>query len=1188
MVLGFRENRFMSKKIVRNVVDDIPTEKDLFRGKGHDRTALSLAQAIKNFDEDDRSIGLDGPWGSGKSSVVAIAARHLALENRKQKVSYYFFTFDIWKSQGSGFRRSFLEHFVTWAQEKFPAKSPQLKIIRQDIRGKRREVTTNNQPILGVFGIAVLFLLPLLPFYYFWAKTVFDELNKNAESTKWDYLLSSPAILFIVFTIGAVCSACARMRSHEKSRGDNEAKLGFKAALSSVMLISSKQHQDHTAIQKIREIDPNDYEFHTTFRKILRIVQSDTNKVVVVLDNIDRLPQKEIRDYWAIVRSIFSGSDQQGKISRNETITAIVPYDRSHIEDSVNEDNQDGKDHQTKTGSGKELTRLAARELFSKTFDEVLTISPPVLSNAREFFTDKLEEALPNQVMKDHGFRTYRIFTELLRAEGGLTTPRQVVSFVNDVSGLYALHEGKFPLPTVAAYLAHQDLVSQNPGTLNDETKLNSKVVDLASDPNLAKNLAAIVFNVAPELAFEVLLDNELVSAMAAPDHHDLERLSRSSGFDLRVDDVLQTNSEEWRSTGDFGSVMTNFAKILPNYPGAAKPRIVDALVQSFSKIDSISIARNEYQSLLLLFDVVEGESRPILIREFLRKVFEGASKLEDADFDAGQAFAKFLGLSRLKFEELNLLDQFKTELGKLSPNSAADFLYGLALGIVGNSMKFSNLGRVEIEFPKEGNYYKGIALRDPDSALVALEQFSLKSILEHGDWVEIANSCIQKCVEDGHSQEIVASLLDLVCFARSQIPKENRNEVSLSTAMIEGQFFRNLGVGESEESAKAIALAVFLAGEATLGQQVAPPTTTTPTGPRVQDVSEEFNQFNAIITGESDLSDSQAELIANKAKAAGSIVENWTKFGCAHDDHPAVKKVIKAAYLNDALPNINVHGLNLYFDYLTDLLGDKAFIEMLNRFEPQVSETEISNVQLKSISIGFLPAIHQAQGEGWKKYLEKIDVLLKEITSNQWQGHLATFDLNAQLLAEKVTTTGCSLESSKFREPIVETMLGIFSGESTPPAPDGAFDKMILAIDSSFYGGIWRKLREKLTDVGPETLGNAARLFPNVLSSAISEGDRVLATEKDQVIRHILCPALEGDNRFVLKVFIQMGNKRISDFRKSSHDSTKTMLNGTLDSFSKSSKDRAWTKQVIETIEGKRRARSLLDVLWGVNKDED
>lgn len=224
------------------------------------------------------------------------------------------------------------------------------------------------------------------------------------------------------------------------SSDDNE--IGdVKTALSSVLLISSKQHQDHKSIQRIREIDPNDYEFHTTLRKILATVQTEKQKVVVVLDNIYRLPQDEIRDYWALVRSIFSGSHQSDKGSNNETITAIVPYDRMLIERSLI--NQSGIDEVERNETlDRGITRLSSRELFPKTFDEILSIAPPVMSNAREFFADKLEEALPKQISRDDSFRTYRIFTELLQVDGGLTTPRQVVSFVNDASGLYALHNG--------------------------------------------------------------------------------------------------------------------------------------------------------------------------------------------------------------------------------------------------------------------------------------------------------------------------------------------------------------------------------------------------------------------------------------------------------------------------------------------------------------------------------------------------------------------------------------------------------------------------------------------------------------------------------------------------------------------------------------------------------------------------
>ena len=113
--------------------------------------------------------------------------------------------------------------------------------------------------------------------------------------------------------------------------------------------------------------------------------------MVVVLDNIDRLPAKEIKEYWALVRSIFARAHGELVQGKNTEITAIVPYDRKLIEANVTTD-EDVKTNRI------ELSSLASRELFSKAFAEILSISPPVLSNAREFFADKLEEALPKQV----------------------------------------------------------------------------------------------------------------------------------------------------------------------------------------------------------------------------------------------------------------------------------------------------------------------------------------------------------------------------------------------------------------------------------------------------------------------------------------------------------------------------------------------------------------------------------------------------------------------------------------------------------------------------------------------------------------------------------------------------------------------------------------------------------------------
>ena len=1165
----------MGKNIVRNVVLDAPTDKDLFRGKGHERTAISLAKAIMAFDQDDRAIGLDGPWGSGKSSVVEIAAKYLDSEYSDHKVRYHFFTFDIWKSQGAGFRRSFLEHFVSWAIQEFPQKKSQLRALEEDIRGKKREVSTNNQPILGWFGVIVLFLLPLLPIYYFWAKVVFDELAKTGKTV--DFFWSSPFIVFGIFTLGALVATL------KKKYIDHNGSLGFKTALSSVLLISSRQHQDHMSVQKIREIDPNDYEFHTTLRQVLGTVQSDYQKVVVVLDNIDRLPQKEIKDYWAIVRSIFSGAHKSGKVAPNETITAIVPYDRAHIEGNSGEDGDASeREHNDR------LTRLSSRELFSKTFDEVLNIAPPVLSNAREFFAAKLEEALPKQINKYDGFRTYRIFAELLRIEGGLTTPRQVVSFVNDISGLFALHEGQFSVPTLAAYLAHQDLVSKNPGTLNDETKLDAKIVDLASDPDLAKNFAAIVFNVSPDLAFEVLLDNELIAASIAQDHQELERLSKSPGFDLRVDDVVLSNSEQWISTGDFGAAILNFGKVMPNHQGAAKPRVVNALVQGFNSIENLSIQRKFFEPFLSLFDLIPASDRPILVSEFVKKTVVEVIKAKGANFSNGAEFAEFLGISDAKFQSLSLKSEFRAELRRLSLNSAADFLYGLAVNIEDNGLSLDCFGSAKIILPDEGNYYQKIAIEDPATALIALKQFRLLTILREDEWAETANTCLEECAKLGKPEAEITNLLEIICLAHSQLEREERKELSLSAVLGDGQFFQNLGGGGTEASSKSIALALFLVAEAELGNELRVPTILQPGGQRAPSNSEEFIQFNELVKGTSDLSDMQAIWIAEKAAASRNMPSFWTKFASANTGHLAVQRVVKAAYLSDTVPNTSLYGLNLYYEYLTDLLGVDEFVNMLSRFEPRVTEAKLSETKLDQVSSGFLNASHLAKGSRWKLYHDHIESLLRAVPGELWLDHIQAYDHTAQLLAEKLTSSGCSLDSSKFREPLIQAMLDILSDQHIPNAPDGAFDTLKDAIDKRHHAIIWRTLREKAVNVSPASLDNAVRLFPSGITQVISEGDKVSAAEKDNLLRYILCPALEGDNVQVLDAFVRVGSKRLSDFKRSADESTVKLLEGTLDAFSKSTKDRTWARRVVETIQGKQRARTFLEVVWGLNKDSD
>ena len=103
----------MAKKAV--FLSNKPLGEDLLNGQSQDKVASALMQHIQSVDsiaeskdgegEDNalpRIIGIEGPWGSGKSNTL------LQLKKKLGK-DYYFFTYDAWGNQEDLQRRSLLQ-----------------------------------------------------------------------------------------------------------------------------------------------------------------------------------------------------------------------------------------------------------------------------------------------------------------------------------------------------------------------------------------------------------------------------------------------------------------------------------------------------------------------------------------------------------------------------------------------------------------------------------------------------------------------------------------------------------------------------------------------------------------------------------------------------------------------------------------------------------------------------------------------------------------------------------------------------------------------------------------------------------------------------------------------------------------------------------------------------------------------
>ena len=96
----------MDSKICRTLLlPDTPAGEDLFGA--HDRLANTIVELVVNEDG-GKTIGLEGGWGSGKSTVI-----NLIIQKIEKSEDNLVVLFDAWAHQGDPLRRTFLETLIS-------------------------------------------------------------------------------------------------------------------------------------------------------------------------------------------------------------------------------------------------------------------------------------------------------------------------------------------------------------------------------------------------------------------------------------------------------------------------------------------------------------------------------------------------------------------------------------------------------------------------------------------------------------------------------------------------------------------------------------------------------------------------------------------------------------------------------------------------------------------------------------------------------------------------------------------------------------------------------------------------------------------------------------------------------------------------------------------------------------------
>ena len=146
----------MTEKSCRTfLISDVPSEKDEFGA--HQKLADAVSSLIQSENDGGKTIGIEGDWGSGKSTIINLIQANLSQEDHN-----LVFLFDAWAHRDDPLRRTFLESLIIQAEQQnwvdVETWSKKRAVLGQRIRFERKVSNSNLKDWARWFIVATLFL----------------------------------------------------------------------------------------------------------------------------------------------------------------------------------------------------------------------------------------------------------------------------------------------------------------------------------------------------------------------------------------------------------------------------------------------------------------------------------------------------------------------------------------------------------------------------------------------------------------------------------------------------------------------------------------------------------------------------------------------------------------------------------------------------------------------------------------------------------------------------------------------------------------------------------------------------------------------------------------------------------------------------------------------------------------------
>ena len=494
---------------------DEPALEDKFGA--HKRIAKGMANAIR-ANPDLKVVGLIGPWGSGKSTVVGFLEEELRAD---EGIESHVFNYDAWAHQNDPPRRAFLQELIHFLILKGLTLRSEWQRKLDQLNGQIEDTLVTKTPLFTTGGAAIFFSLLLSPFgASLLMKAGIEDALHGTQGFPWKMVIGATLLVAPVLTAFGVYLAWRPVRKPwangyfaKENLAKHREPLESQSILAMFMSREITSHKDSVT----RDPVPTAIEFQKIFRTIMQAVATQNRRFVFVVDNLDRLPPDEAIEMWSTIRSFFLGA--AGSLEETdspELPTVILPLDEQAVQEIYGE-----------SPDGDANSRASA--FMEKTFDLTFRITRPVLTDWQSYLRSQMT-VLFGADLEETWVRQTTAFldAQFLQIPIPTITPRRINTLLNTIGVTWEQWKDTgIPFASVAYYCTFRGFF--------DKAMEMEIVVARASiaryDPDWQRSVAALHYGVDPAKAYQVLLEGPLRSAIAANDDKKFALLTQSPGF---------------------------------------------------------------------------------------------------------------------------------------------------------------------------------------------------------------------------------------------------------------------------------------------------------------------------------------------------------------------------------------------------------------------------------------------------------------------------------------------------------------------------------------------------------------------------------------------------------------------------------------------------------------------------------